>query len=426
MVWLLVTFIITLILTAFFYSVKVVFASAWKEELSDLPPKAELAVKRVAELREAGDDVDFTVETGKALSTAILLLSVIAFLTEIGYFIFEMSVESVVKVVLIMCCMAILAKVAPKSVARVFAGRLIVVYVRLYFFFETLFWPLTALEKFIKRTVYSIFHFEERLGFLSHEQREQIRETEEKEDALDTDEKDMIHSILEFGDTVVGEIMVPRTDVISVNEDVSVSELVAFVNEHGHSRIPVYRNSIDEIVGILNVKDLYKAIQPECSSFSESFNLKEYIRPAFFVPENKKINELFKELKTEKVHLAVVVDEYGGVCGIVTMEDILEEIVGEIHDEFDNEEARFKKVNDNTFDLDPKLDIEEINAILGTSLDTDSEDYKTLSGLIMTHSGSIPEENQSFEIENLKIKIIKMDGHRIMRVRVERESQLSE
>jgi CBS domain containing-hemolysin-like protein len=426
MFWLLVIFILTLLLTAYFYSVKVVFAAAWKEELSDLPPKADQAVKRCIQLRETSDDVDFTVETGKALASALLLLSVILFLSDQGLFIFELSFESVVKIVLVMCCMAVMVKVAPKAVVKVFAGRAIILYVPLYYFFETLFWPITALEKFIKKIIFRMFHFEERLGFLSPAQREQIRESEEKSDSLDTDEKDMINSILEFRETEVGEIMVPRTEVIAVEEGATASELVAIINEHGHSRIPVYRKSIDEVIGVLNVKDLYKAIQPECSAFGSSFTLHEFIRPAFFVPENKRINELFRELKTEKVHLAVVVDEYGGVCGIVTMEDILEEIVGEINDEYDEEEIRFKKINDQTFELDPKMNIEEINEILGTSLDSDNVDYNTLSGLIMTHSGSIPEENQQFEISSLKIKIVKMDGHKIMRVRVEKPLPVSE
>jgi len=426
MFWLLVTFIITLLLTAYFYSVKVVFAAAWKEELSDLPSKAEQAVKRCMQLRETSDDVDFTVEMGKALSSSLLLLSVIAFLSDRGLFIFELSLESIVKIILVMCGMAVTVKVAPRAVVKVLAAKVITLYVPLYYFFETLFWPITALEKFVKRIIFRMFHYEERLGFLTSAQREQIRESEEKSDSLDIDEKDMINSILEFRETEVGEIMVPRTEVIAVEESATALELVALINEHGHSRIPVYRKSIDEVIGILNVKDLYKAIQPECSAFGTSFTLKEFIRPAFFVPENKRINELFRELKSEKVHLAVVVDEYGGVCGIVTMEDILEEIVGEINDEYDEEEVRFKKINEQTFELDPKMNIEEINEILSTSLDTDNVDYNTLSGLIMTHSGSIPEENQHFEIGNLKIKIVKMDGHRIMRVRIEKPLPVSE
>ncbi len=424
MFWIVFIIVLLSLLTAYFYSVKVVFAVAWRNEFSDLSPKREAAVKKCIALHDHPDDIDFTVETGKAFSASLLLLASLFLLSVFNFFAPRPTLEAVIKVITVLSLMGLALKVVPKTLSRVFAANLIAVYVPLYNFFETLFWPLTALQKAIKKGLFSLLGFEERLSFLTQAQREQIREGEDKEGTLVTDEKDMINSILEFKETEVGEIMVPRTEVVAVEEGATTKEVISIINEKGHSRLPVYRKSIDEVIGVLNVKDLYKTIQPECTSFGNMFNLKTFIRPAYFVPENKKINELFRELNTEKVHLAVVVDEYGGVCGIVTMEDILEEIVGEINDEYDREEERFRRIDKQTVELDPKIPIEEINEILGTTLDTDNNDYKTLSGLIMTHSGSIPEEGQSFSIEGLRVGIQKMDGHRIMKVRIKREMEI--
>jgi len=173
-------------------------------------------------------------------------------------------------------------------------------------------------------------------------------------------------------------------------------------------------------VGILNVKDLLKIYRKGRAALEPSFDIAPLLRQPYYVPLNKKINELFQELRREKVHLAVVIDEYGGTSGIITLEDILEEIVGEIHDEYDKVEEIYKRISRGVIEADPKMDIEKLNEVMGMGLGTDDPDYSTLGGLILARAGKIPKPGDVFSFEGLKVTVLKMDGNRMEKVRVER------
>lgn len=230
-------------------------------------------------------------------------------------------------------------------------------------------------------------------------------------------ETEMINSIFEFDDTVAKEVMTPRTDIIAISSEVTLEELLDIIVEENFSRIPVYEESIDNIIGILYVKDLFSMIKRK---MEWEVSLKNIIRPVFFVPEYKKIDELFKEMQKSKTHIAVVIDEYGGTAGLITIEDLLEEIVGNIFDEYDDVVLDYEKIDDNTYIVSGMLDIGEINDILDTSIP--EEEFDTVSGMLLSHSGKMPEVGDEVELGNIYFRIEEVDDKRISKIRIEKRT----
>ncbi|MFN3929092.1 MAG: hemolysin family protein [Thermoflexus sp.] len=234
---------------------------------------------------------------------------------------------------------------------------------------------------------------------------------------IEAAEKEMIVSIFELHDTVAGEIMVPRPDMVAIPVTASLSEALNVILQAGYSRIPVYEGTIDHIVGVLYAKDLLRLMRDGVQEAS----LAELLRPPYFVPEGKRIVDLLREMQQRKVHMAIVVDEYGGVAGLVTIEDILEEIVGEIQDEFDrSEEPLVLPIDERTYLFDGRVDLEEVQELLGTTLSTEGAD--TLAGYIYERLGRIPVAGESFVDGDLEFRVEEVLGRRIRKIRVRRVS----
>ncbi len=229
---------------------------------------------------------------------------------------------------------------------------------------------------------------------------------------IEQEEREMIRGIFGLGETSVKSIMVPRTDVDAVSVEEPFDKMVRTIIKSGHSRIPVYEDTIDNVIGFLYAKDLISYL----SQGEKPSDIKKILRPVRFVPEGKMIDDLLKELQQKKEHIAIVVDEYGGMAGIVCLEDILEEIVGEIQDEYDNEEEEVKKVGKNTFICDARTLLSDINEDLNVNLPLDGSD--TLGGFVFNLFGKIPATNEEITYEDVAFKIESMDGHKIQKVRV--------
>ncbi len=228
---------------------------------------------------------------------------------------------------------------------------------------------------------------------------------------IEQDEQEMIESIIEFSDTIVKEVMVPRIDMIAAKSDCTIDELIDLFEREGHSRVPIYEGRVDHIRGFVYAKDLLSYISQK---HKDNFSLEDNMRGAYFVPEYKKISELLKEFKQSKVHIAIVVDEYGGTSGIVALEDLLEEIVGEIQDEYDQDERDYMWINDRTLLMDAGLDIDDVNEIIRT--DIPGEDFDTLGGFIYHQLGFIPAGGEEVKWENIMFKIKEIVGNRISKV----------
>jgi CBS domain containing-hemolysin-like protein len=238
------------------------------------------------------------------------------------------------------------------------------------------------------------------------------------EGVVDEEEMDMIENVLELDETTAEQIMTPRTDLIALPVKSDLQTTVKILSEYGLSRIPVYDGSIDNILGILYVKDLLT----ELGNNSETINLREKMRKAYFVPESKPLRDLLHEFKKQKLHIAVVLDEYGGTAGIVTIEDILEQLVGDIADEYDKPEPEeFHKISDTIAEVDARMYIDDINSEMEINLPED-EDYDTLGGFVFSHLGYIPKTGETFDYEELRLTIVAAEARSVRRVRIEKLS----
>lgn len=227
-------------------------------------------------------------------------------------------------------------------------------------------------------------------------------------------EHELIENVFEFGDTIVKEVMVPRTNIVALDITLPQNELVKFVVEEGYTRMPVFSGSIDNIIGVIYSKDLITLLEHQ-----NLIILQDLLRPATFVPETKLISELLREFQRTKNQIAIVVDEFGGTAGLVTMEDILEELVGEIQDEYDEEIAGVEQVEDGMYLVNASMTISDLNdAIEGFKL-PEGEDYTTIGGLVNKWFGHIPEENESYERDSVRMTVLKTVNRRVMQVRIE-------
>lgn len=230
------------------------------------------------------------------------------------------------------------------------------------------------------------------------------------------EEQKILEGIVKFGSTNVKQIMKPRMDVVSAERETNYTELMETILNSGFSRIPVYRESFDQVEGILYVKDLLPHVDA-----TDDFNWQSLLREPFFVPENKKIDDLLREFQDKKIHLAVVVDEYGGTSGIVTLEDIIEEIVGEISDEFDDEELYYSKLDKHNYVFEAKVHLTDFFRVI----DADDEDFEehldeaeTLAGLLLEVAGKFPEKDEEFTFKHYRFKVESLDGRRMKRIKV--------
>ena len=234
------------------------------------------------------------------------------------------------------------------------------------------------------------------------------------EGVVDEEEMEMIENVLELSDRTAEQIMTPRTDLFSVSADIELTDLVQRIYEAGHSRIPVYEGNVDNIIGLIYAKDLLGEIGKD----TNEFQINEKLRQAFFVPESKPLRDLLHDFQAQKLHIAVVLDEYGGTAGVVTIEDILEELVGEIVDEYEEMPAEsVKQIDENTIEVDARVHIEDLNEDFALGLPED-EDYDTIGGFVFSHLGYIPKTDDVFEYEDVKFTITLAEARRIKRIKM--------
>jgi putative hemolysin len=236
---------------------------------------------------------------------------------------------------------------------------------------------------------------------------------------VDQEEQDMIESVLELDETTADEIMTPRTDITAVEVKSDLQAVLDTISQAGHTRVPVYEENIDKIIGMIYAKDLLTEIGKEPSDFK----LRNTMREAYFVPETKSLRNLLHEFQSRKLHIAVVLDEYGGTAGIVTLEDIIEELVGEIADEYEETPAEpIKKIDQNSFEADARTYVDDLNDRFDLNLPED-EDYDTIGGFVFSHLGYIPKTGESFDYQDLKFTIVSAEARRIKRIKIAKSEE---
>lgn len=296
----------------------------------------------------------------------------------------------------------LLCEVLPKSLATrnpILFARLTILPV---YWFSVILYPIVLLVKHVPHVSDRVQHApsvteEELMTFV-----EVVREGGE----INEEEQQLIHNIFEFDDTNASEIMTPRADMFIIEADEPLN--LKTITESGFTRIPVIEGSIDNVVGILNVKDLLTFL----AQSQKLPNVRQLMRPPYFVPEHKKLDSLMSQFKKRKTHMAIVVDEHGGVSGLITLEDAIEELVGEIRDETDKEERRITKKKAGEWIVLGKTEIEEVNEVIGMNI-PDTAEFDTFSGYVLEHIGRIPSVNEQFTIGNFEVVVSSMDGNRI-------------
>ncbi|MBQ6434722.1 MAG: HlyC/CorC family transporter [Synergistaceae bacterium] len=303
----------------------------------------------------------------------------------------------------------ILGEILPKSAAMVYSENVLIFASPILRILAFLISPIAWAMKKCVTGIGFLLHID--LGtqqvFVTRDEIEQVVKIGEESGALEASERRMIDGIIDFDETKVHEIMVPRTDMIFLEADNTLADAVKLFIEEGHSRIPVYEESPDNIIGILYVKDTLKNLLDS----NLDCDVRNLLRKPIFVPETIRTAELLENMRREHIHIAIIVDEYGGVAGLVTMEDILEQIVGEIQDEYDQETPEIQKLDDGSYLVQGVISLENLSEELGTEFE--SEDAESLGGLVLTLSGSFPEEGEIFEYNGWQIKVEGLEDHRI-------------
>ncbi len=307
-------------------------------------------------------------------------------------------------------------EITPKTIARTYADALAPLLMNGVMVFHGLFYPVTWVLTWFIRGLFRLFGG--RHGGrdrVTEEDIEYIVSLGRRQGTLDKEKETLLSSIFEFSDTTTREIMVPRTDMVTVPVDSPYEKVVDISLESGFSRIPVYEDSIDKVVGIFYTKNL---ITPPLKDEQGTF-LASRMRPAVFIPESKKISEVLKLFQRERIHMAMVVDEFGGIGGLVTMEDIIEELLGEIQDEFDTEEERLVKIGEATYLADARVNIEDLEEELGVQYPED-RDYESLGGFLMHEAGEVPTEGWEHVHAGFLLHVLEADPQRVIKVRIER------
>jgi putative hemolysin len=236
----------------------------------------------------------------------------------------------------------------------------------------------------------------------------------EERGSLKEEEKELLHKVFEFGDTLTSQAMRPRTEIVSVPAGVTLREVFSLVSEFGYSRYPVIENTVDTVIGILYIKDIIVAMSS--GEVSREDGIQQFIRPAYFIPENKRVSELLSEMQRDRFQIAIVIDEYGGTSGLVTLEDLIEEIVGSIHDELEAEEKDVQIVDEKNLVISGQSPLDEVNELLDTSLQ--SKDFNTLGGFVFGLFGRMPKVGEQLKYKNLRLEVLDLDGRKISKIKI--------
>jgi putative hemolysin len=410
-----VLFFLLLILSAFFSASETAYFSLSSYEIEKLRKKTDYPTRQVIQLLSQPKKLLITIILGNTVvNIGAASLAAIAAIDICSKLNVDPRIGILIDVIIVTLVILIFTEIIPKVVAIKNYKKIVLKFSFALTFFYYLFSPLVSIFYHFTLWLSHLFRLNKTKGLFSEDELKSLVDFSEEQGMLQQDEKEMIHSIFEFSETTVKEIMVPRIDMVCVSINTKMQDLLHIVTTHLHSRIPLYKERVDNIIGIIYTKDLLNFIN---KNDNININLENLARPAFFVPEQKKIDELLREFQSEKIHMAIVVDEYGGTAGLVTLEDIIEEIVGEIQDEYDSEKPLYKKIGENEFIFDGSMDLEELNEILNINLPTE-EGVETLAGFLFGLFGSVPKEKESKTYNGHEFIIEKVFRRRIKQVKI--------
>lgn len=417
--------LVLILINGFFVAAEIAFVSVRRTRLDELAEAGARGAKRAQKLmRDPGRFlavIQVAITFLGALASAVAAVSIvtvvseplrqITFLADYADTIALLFVTSIVAIVSI-----VLGELIPKGFALANPDRIALAVSGPITIFAKIVSPLVAVLVLLTKIISKPFGIDPtRTPELSAAEIRLIVEQGSQQGVLEAEEEQMISAVMSLSDSKLHEVMVPRIDIVAIDQDASFDDAVTLVLTEGHSRTPLYKESVDHIVGILYAKDLLRII----AAGGPRPRLRDIMRPALFVPESQAVDDLLNELQRRRVHMAIVLDEYGGTAGLVTIEDLLEEIVGEIQDEFDEEEPMKVIVREGEAILDGRADIDQMGELVDPALELeDDEEYDTVGGFVYHRIGRVPVVGDTVAVDPFKITVIKVIGRRVGKVRV--------
>ncbi len=418
-----IVLIILIGINAYFAAAEIAFISLNDAKINIMAKEGDKKAKKIAKMLKSPSKFLATIQIG--ITLAGFLSSAFAadtFASELAPMLYNLlpnislSVWNTISLVLITIILSyftlIFGELVPKRIGMKYCEKVAfgtIGIIRVLSFFTAPFVKFLTLSTNIVSKLFGVSESEEET--VTEEEIRMMVDVGGEKGTIETEEKEMINNVFEFNNRAISEIMVYRTDMFALEGNTTLGDLDESGFDYRYSRIPVYENNIDNIKGVIYMKDILR------ESKNKNTKVKKLMREAYFVPETKMINELFKELQKAKLQIAIVLDEYGGTVGMVTMEDILEELVGDIYDEYDEVHEEYKKIDDNTYIFEGTIPIYDLEKIM--EIDIPEGDYDTLSGFILDQLDRIPKENEKpiVELENVTFKIEKYAHNRIIKVR---------
>lgn len=409
---------VCLIISAFVSGSEIAYFGLSPEQLDRLDDEEDSEARRVLQLLKKPDRLLATILIANNLVNITMVVLLTFAINQTADF-RNTVLNFLTQTVLLTFLLLLFGEIVPKLMARTITLKWVTSTSRAISALETLLLPVSSLmvkssgliSRFVTRRPDAVTA-------------DELEKALEISDIKEGQEKEMLEGILQFGDKEVSEIMISRVDITDIEYHATFEEVVAIILDCGYSRIPVYDTSQDTISGILYSKDLL----PYIGKRDNSFQWQTLIRPAFFIPETRMIDDLLEDFRKRKIHIAIVVDEYGGTLGLVTLEDVIEEIVGEIDDEYDEHKAMYRRLSQDTYVFDAKISLSDFCRTLGIEPDDlgDTGDAETLAGLLLEIKGDFPERKEAFVRGNLRFLVTDIEKHRITQVRVSIDPKLTD
>lgn len=411
--------IFCLIFSAFFSGSEVALFSLDKRKVRQLQKEHRIVGSYIHVLLENPRRLLVTILLGNTIvNVSASIISVLLALDFATSFNVSKEIALIAQIVLLTLVLLFIGEIAPKLWANKYPlkfSRLVAIPL---YWISILFFPIAKIFTDLLKLITSKVKSDKSKTALKEIEISDLAVLGAEKGTIEESEHEIIQSIVEFRDVTAREIMTPRVDITAVSINTDFDALMQIISDSGHSRIPLYNTNLDNILGIVYAKDLLPFLRN--NEIRKSLSLKNIAREAMFIPETKLINDLLKEFQEKKLHLGIVVDEYGGTSGLISLEDILEEIVGEINDEYDREEKSIIKLSENSFLVLGKVSIDELNVFFEQNFSSENADYDTLGGFIFNHAGIIPQQGFHFIYNNYKFTVKEVINKRVNKVLIER------
>ena len=404
----LITIVILLAMSAFFSSSETALTTVSTIRLKSLADNDNKNAKLVLKLKENPDKMLSAILIGNNIvNIAASSITTIFFQQMWGSW--AISIGSGVLTLLVL----VFGEITPKTAATGYADKFSLVVAKPIWFLTKVLTPIIVVVNFLASCIMKLFriNINEKESTFTEEELRTIMDVSHEEGVIEEEEREMINNVFDFGEAEAKEIMIPRIDMCMINVDASYDELLEIFKENRYTRLPVYQDSTDNVIGIINIKDLilYRS--------GDKFDIRDYLRDVYYTYEYKKLDELMAEMRKDSVNITIVLDEYGAAVGLITIEDLLEEIVGEIRDEYDyDEEDSFKEIAPNEYLVDGQTKLDDVNDALDLSLT--SEDYDSIGGYIIGSLDRLPIMGDTVETDNVKLVVELMDKNRIDKVHI--------